>query len=549
MRTLNTRHDQMFPVFDAGQIATVRRFASGAARRFAPGEVVFEIGVRDVAAWLVLDGAIEVLRNDGLGHETLIEPQGPGQITGEVAQLAGRASLALGRAGADGCEAVPFCAADLRALVIGSAELGEVLMRAFILRRVGLLESHASGSVLLGQMHSQRMGHLEHFLTRNGHPHTVLDSDAPDGQALIAQLGLLETDLPVMLGPHGTVLRQPTDLEVGRAVGMTPELDTTQVYDVAVVGAGPAGLATAVYAASEGLSVVVFEQDAYGGQAGASSRIENYLGFPTGISGHALTARAFNQAQKFGAEMAIPITATSLDCANPEMLGLRLETGETLRARAVVIASGVSYRRPGIPNLAEFEGAGVSYWASPTEAKLCSGTEVVLVGGGNSAGQAVAYLSAHVRRLHLVVRGDGLESSMSRYLIQRIEALENVALRKHTEVVGLNGCHAQGLDSVVLRCRHSGTEERLDTRFLFLFIGADPHTEWLNGCVALDPKGFVLTGAESGRADALPLETSRPRVFSVGDVRAGSTKRVAAAVGEGAAVVAQIHALLARQRV
>jgi thioredoxin reductase (NADPH) len=555
MTLLDSRRNQMFPTLDPVEVEAARRFASGDSRTFDPGEIVFDVGERDAPAWLVLRGTIEVVRRDGLDRETPIVVDGPGQFTGEVSQLAGRASLAAGRAGPGGCTALPFDAAHLRALVIGSADIGETVMRAFILRRVGLIETAGAGSVLLGHPGAPDLVRLQGFLTRNGYPNTVLDADdatdsATGGRELIRRFGVQAGDLPVMICPNGTILKCPSDAEAGLCLGITPLLDPAKIYDVAVVGAGPAGLATAVYAASEGLSVLVCDQHAIGGQAGASARIENYLGFPTGISGQALAGRAFSQAQKFGAELAIPLEVARLECAEAGSPGekapllLQLTTGAAVRSRAVVIASGVHYRRPDIPNLSEFEGAGVSYWASPIEAKLCEGEEVALVGGGNSAGQAVVYLAPKVRRLHLIVRGDGLEASMSRYLIERIAALPNVELHTRTEVVGLHGDRAQGLTAAVFRNRDSGAERTCPLRHLFLFIGADPHTGWLQGCVRLDGKDFVVTGAAHSET-ALPLETSMDRVFAIGDVRAGSTKRVAAAVGEGAAVVAQIHARLA----
>ncbi len=547
MSLLDARRDQMFPTLTARDIAAARRFASGDSRTFAPGEIVFDIGQRDAPAWLLLHGTIEALRRDGLGHELPIVVHGPGQFTGEVSQLAGRASLAAGRAGPEGCTAVPFDAAHLRALVIGSADIGEIIMRAFILRRVGLIETSGAGSVLVGHPGSADMVRLQGFLTRNGYPNTVLDADdeSPSGaRELIGRLGVQTDDLPVMICPNGTVLKCPTEAEAAICLGITPEIDPEKVYDVAVVGAGPAGLATAVYAASEGLSALVLDQRAIGGQAGASARIENYLGFPTGISGQALAGRAFTQAQKFGAELAIPLEVKSLNCGEAgRPLRLELTTGNHVLARTVVIASGVHYRQPDIPNLSEFEGNGVSYWASPIEAKLCEGEEVALVGAGNSAGQAVVYLASKVRRLHLIVRGDGLEASMSRYLIERIAALPNVELHTRAEVVALQGDRPRGLSAATFRNRDTGAERTCALRHLFLFIGADAHTGWLDGCVDLDDKGFVVTGA-AGRPGVLPLETSKSGVFAIGDVRAGSTKRVAAAVGEGAAVVAQIHARL-----
>jgi thioredoxin reductase (NADPH) len=454
---------------------------------------------------------------------------------------------------------LPFDAAHIRALVIGAAEVGEIVMRAFILRRVGLLQAGSVGSILGGRPDSPELVRLQGFLARNGYPCTVLDALADDeGRAVAERFGVLPQELPLMVCPDGTVLKRPTEAEAGARLGITPDLDPQTLYDVAVVGAGPAGLATAVYAASEGLSVIVLDQRAFGGQAGASARIENYLGFSTGISGQALAGRAFNQAQKFGAEIAIPLEVARLDCSGGELPAgapprLELVDGRTVRARTVVIASGARYRRPDIANLSIFEGAGISYWASPVEAKLCEEEEVALIGGGNSAGQAVVFLAPKVKRLHLVVRGTGLEATMSRYLIDRIAALPNVDLHVGKEVVALEGDQAKGLTAAVMRQRHSGTTHACPLRHLFLFIGADPNTGWLENCVATDPKGFVITGNGFGddvnptQRPALPLETTLPGVFAIGDVRAGSTKRVAAAVGEGAAVVAQIHSVLARQ--
>ena len=541
------RHDQRFPVLAADHIDTARRFASGPPRRFAPGETVFAIGDPATPVWLILQGSIVAVRRDGLGHEAPIATQTVGQFTGEVSQLAGRAALAEGRAGPDGCLAAPLDAAHLRALVIGSAEVGEIVMRALILRRVGLIEGGASGSVLVGRPGEAHLLRLQGFLTRNGYPNTLLDADSDEeGRAMIERLGVAASELPLMVCPNGTVLKRPTDIEAATCLGMTPDLDPDKVYDVAVVGAGPSGLATAVYAASEGLSVLVIDQRAFGGQAGASARIENYLGFPTGISGQALAGRAYNQALKFGAELAIPLEVDRLECPAADAAAgaparLDLTSGVTVQARTVVIASGARYRRPDIANLETFEGGGASYWASPAEARLCAGETVALVGGGNSAGQAVVFLAPKVRRLHLILRGDGLEASMSRYLIDRIAALDNVELHTRTEVASLDGDRDGGLTGATFRDRDSGETRHCDLRHLFLFVGADPNTDWLTGCVAVDDKGFVITGG----ADRLPLETDRPGVFAIGDVRAGSTKRVAAAVGEGAAVVAQVHQVLA----
>jgi thioredoxin reductase (NADPH) len=440
--------------------------------------------------------------------------------------------------------------------MIGSAEIGEIMMRAFILRRMGLIEEGGVGAVLVGRPGTPELVRLQGFLGRNGYPYTMLDSSIDaEARVVLERSGTLPKDLPILVCPSGSLLKRPTDAEAGACLGITPKLDPVKVYDVAVVGAGPAGLAAAVYAGSEGLSVLVLDQRAFGGQAGASARIENYLGFPTGISGMALAGRAFNQALKFGVEIAIPIEIARLDCGEPERnasdtIRLELTDNSTVRARTVVIATGARYRRPAIANLETLEGRGVSYWASPVEAKLCEGEEVALVGGGNSAAQAVVFLAPKVKRLHLVVRGPGLEASMSRYLIDRIAALPNVNLHTNTEVVALEGNEATGLTAVVFRDRATCATHTCSLRHLFLFIGADPNTGWLNHCVALDAKGFVVTGANStaqAGTPALPLETSRVGVFAIGDVRSGSTKRVAAAVGEGAAVVALIHSVLAAE--
>jgi len=536
----------MFPTLDAAQIETACRFASGPARTFSAGEEAYAIGEMGAPAWLVLNGTIIVVRRDGLSHESAITTHHAGQLTGEVNQLSGRPSMAAGRAGTEGCTALPFDAAHLRALMVGSADVGEVIMRALILRRVGLIEEGGAGSILIGAPGSGEIVRIQGFLTRSGYPNLVLDASTDEeSRALIERIGVLPDELPLMVCPNGTILKRPTDAEVALCLGMVPDLDPQALYDVAIVGAGPAGLAAAVYAASEGLSVIVLEERATGGQAGASARIENYLGFPTGISGQALAGRAFNQALKFGAEMAIPLGALELKCAadhtgeNP--LTLELSGGRRVRARTLIIASGARYRRPDIPNLEMFEGNGISYWASAIEAKICEGEEVALVGGGNSAGQAVVFLAARVAQLHLVVRRE-LATTMSRYLVDRIAALSNVTVHVGVEIAGLEGDRAAGLSAAIFRDRASGSISRRALRHLFLFIGADPNAAWLRGCVDTDEKGFVITG---GRA--LPLETNMPGVFAIGDVRAGSTKRVAAAVGEGAAVIAQIHTKLAEQ--
>ncbi len=544
MSIIGTREHQMFPVFDAAQLETAKRFASGPERRFDPGTMVYNIGEQGAPAWLVLGGAIDVVRRDGLSHEAPLTTHRAGQFTGDIAQLSGRASIASGRAGADGCTALPFDAVHLRALMAGSAEIGEIVMRALILRRVGLIEAGGAGTILIGVPDSPDLVRLQGFLTRGGNPNLVLDAAADaEGHALLERIGVQPGELPLVVCPTGALLRNPSNEELASCLGMLPELDPAAVYDVAIVGAGPAGLAAAVYAASEGLSTIVLDERAIGGQAGASSRIENYLGFPTGISGQALAGRAFSQALKFGAVVAVPLTAVSLDCPRDRQpgapLALNVSGDRRIRARAVIVASGARYRRPDIPDLAQFEGAGVSYWASPIEAKLCAGEEVALIGGGNSAGQAVAFLAPQVRRLHLIVRRD-LALTMSRYLIDRIAALPNVELHVGVNITGLEGDRAGGLTAARFR-QPDGSTHRCAMRHLFLFIGADPNAGWLQGCVQTDEGGFVVTGSST-----LPLQTSLPGVFAIGDVRAGSTKRVAAAVGEGAAVIAQIHAAIAQ---
>jgi thioredoxin reductase (NADPH) len=552
---IDTQREQMFPVLTAAQIRAAAQFASGLPRRFEANEIVFDVGQRDVPAWLVLNGTLQIWQRDGRGREVPITVEHTGQFSGEVNQLVGKPTLNVARAGGEGLLALPFDALRLKALIVGSAEIGEIIMRALILRRVGLIEAGGSGCVLIGPIKDPQLLRLQGFLTRNSYPMTVLDSDSDgEGRDLVRQFGVAADDLPLMLCPNGTVLKRPSDAEAATCLGITTELDPCAIYDVAVVGAGPAGLATAVYAASEGLSVLVLDQRAIGGQAGASARIENYLGFPAGISGQDLAGRAFNQAEKFGAQVALPLQVDRLDCeysadAARADIRLHLANGAIVHSRSMVIASGARYRRPAIANIAAFEGAGVSYWASAVEARLCAGEEVVLMGGGNSAGQAVVFLSTRVKRLHLVVRGAGLATSMSKYLIDRIGALSNVELHPFSEVVGLRE-DSSGLCEATFRDSRTGAEHQRDVRHIFLFIGADPNSAWLQGCVELDRHGFVLTGTTLTRAGSysqrppLPLETSVPGVFAIGDVRAGSTKRLAAAVGEGAAVVAQIHEFL-----
>jgi len=541
MSTLSTREHQTFPVLNAVQIATARRFASGPEKHFAAGESVYAIGEQSAPAWLVLEGTIDVVRRDGLSQEAPITTHRAGQFSGEINQLAGRPAIAAGRAGSNGCIALPFDPAHLRALMVGSADVGEVIMRALILRRVGLIEEGGAGTILIGAPDSPNLIRLQGFLTRSGFPNLVLDVAADaEGKALVERIGAMPEELPLVVCPSGAMLKNPSDAEVATCLGMTPALDPEKVFDVAIVGAGPAGLAAAVYAASEGLSVIVLDEHATGGQAGTSARIENYLGFPTGISGQALAGRAFNQALKFGAEIAIPVQVQRIVCAS-QLLTLELAGDRLLRARAIVAASGARYRQPEIPNLSTFEGAGISYWATPIEARLCAGEEIALVGGGNSAGQAAVFLAPQVKHLHLIVRRD-LSETMSRYLIDRVAALPNVEIHVGAEITSLEGDRTSGLTGATFRHRVDGSIQHRALRHIFLFIGADPNADWLHGCAQTDEKGFIVTGK-----GALPLETTVSGIFAIGDVRAGSTKRVAAAVGEGAAVVAQIHTLFANR--
>ena len=541
------RYEQTFPTLTADEIVRIRRF--GEVRNFNDGEALFETGKVGPGMFVLLSGHVEITRRDGLGRVTPIIEHGPGQFLAELGQLSGRNALVDGNADGE-VETLLIPPERLRALLIAEADLGERIMRALILRRVSLIRGGAGGPVLIGQSNSAGVVRLQGFLTRNGYPHQLLDP-VTDGEAaaFIARHSPMESDFPLVVTTDGTVLRNPRESELARAMGMVRALQKDKVYDVAVVGSGPAGLSTAVYAASEGLSVAVCDTRSFGGQAGASARIENYLGFPTGISGHALTARAFNQAQKFGAEIMIPVEVHALDCSRPDgSFGLKLEHGDVLRARSVVVASGARYRRPEIENLSDFEGRGVWYWASPIEARLCAQQEVVLVGGGNSAGQAAVFLSGHARKVHMVIRGGGLGASMSRYLIERIEAAPNIELMFNAEVTGLQGGQDGSLTRVRWRSRLSGEDSLLDVRNLFLFVGADPATGWLEGCgVVVDRAGFVVTGAPDKNSEARiasPLETSVPGVFAVGDVRSGSVKRVGGAIGEGAQVVAALHGYL-----
>jgi len=547
---LLSRRHQMFPLLSDAELARVQRF--GAMQSHVRGTRLVATGEPSPGMFVVLKGVLAVSQRDGLGHVTPVVRHARGHFMGEVGTLSGKPALVDGIAEED-VEVLLLLPGQLRALIIAEADLGERLVRALILRRVALIEAGASGPVLIGRPGTADLARLQNFLRRNGEPYHLVDASQDDSAAaMIEQYGAAAGEVLVVC-PDGSVLLNPAETALARCIGMVDAVDHDELFDLAVVGAGPAGLSTAVYAASEGLRVVVLDCRAYGGQAGASARIENYLGFPTGISGGALAGRAFVQAQKFGADLLIPAEAQNLDCTRTGLDGelvVRLADGRRLRARCVVIASGARYRRPAVPRLSEFEGRGIWYWASAIEATMCTQTEVALVGGGNSAGQAAVFLSQHASKVHLLVRGPGLAASMSRYLIDRIEATPNIELRPHTEMTQLHGDAQAGLSGVSWRDHRTGIEERRALRNLFLFVGADPETRWLEGCkVMVDRNGFVFTGAAASTpADGFepaPLETSVPGVFAVGDVRSGSVKRVGGAIGEGAAVVAQIHQYLA----
>ena len=541
---LSTRRHQMFPVLNEAEIARISRF--GTVQHYPCGTRMFSAGQPGPGMFVVLKGIVAISQRDGLGHVVPIVREGPGEFLAEVGQLSGRPALVDGDAEED-VEALLIPPPQLRALLIAEADLGERIVRALILRRVALIEQGASGAVLIGCPNSPDVLRVQSFLRRNGQPHHVVDADHdPDARALLDQYRDAEL---LVVCPDGSVLDNPDEVELARCLGMIDTVAHDELFDVVVVGAGPAGLATSVYAASEGLRVATLDCRSFGGQAGASARIENYLGFPTGISGQALAGRAYVQAQKFGAEMLIPAKAVGLECggATPDGDGdehhVRLADGRRLRARTVVIASGARYRRPAVARLAEFEGRGIWYWASALEARMCQKSEIVLVGGGNSAGQAAVFLSQHAARVYMLVRGPSLAASMSRYLIDRIEATPNIELMPHTALTELHGEAPTGLAGVTWHNARDRITQRCDVRHVFLFVGAEPETEWIAGCgLQLDAHGFVVTGANGAAA----LEASEPGVFAVGDVRSGSVKRVGGAIGEGAAAVAQIHQHLAR---
>lgn len=540
---VEARRDQIFPILDASEIDRIRRF--GSVRSYRSSEAVVRAGEVGPGLILILSGHINITRRDAAGHDAAMMTCGPGSFLGEFAQLAGRPSLVDAHA-QDPVEALIIAPEKLRALLIAEAELGERIMRAIILRRVGLIQSGGVGPVIVGTNRNADVLRLENFLNRNGHPHQRLDPDTDaEARALIERFHIERSQLPIVLCATGQLLRNPSDMELARCIGLVTPIDPDRTYDVAIVGAGPAGLATAVYAASEGLSVLVLDCRGFGGQAGASARIENYLGFPTGITGMALMGRAYSQAQKFGVDMVIPAEAVALGAEGPEgaVPVLKLASDERVRAHSVVIASGARYRALAVEGIGSFDGC-IHYWVSPLEAKLCAKQEVAVVGAGNSAGQAVAYIAGHASKVWLIARGSDIAHNMSRYLVDRISGLGNVEVLMETEVTGLDGEDGI-LEAIRWRRRGSREEVRRPVRHLFLFIGAEPNTDWLAGSgVALDSKGFILTGAEASQ-DCRLLETSQRGVFAIGDVRSGSAKRVAAAVGEGAQVTPLLHGAVA----
>jgi thioredoxin reductase (NADPH) len=543
------RAAQMFPELTPAQIDRISHI--GRRRDVRAGEVLFEVGEQNTRFFVVLSGAIDIVRPIGDREEPVIVHHA-GQFTGEINMLSARRSLVRGRVASDGT-VIAVDRDELRTLVQRDSELSEILMRAFILRRVALMSLDTNDMVLLGSRHSGSTQHLREFLSRNGQPFTYQDVETDPGvQVLLDRFHIGVNDVPVVLCRGGQVIKNPSIEMLSTALGLSADLDATEVREVAIVGAGPGGLAAAVYAASEGLDVLVLESTAPGGQAGTSSKIENYLGFPTGISGMALSGRALSQAEKFGAEVAIGRTVVRIDC-DSRPYRLYLADGQVVRTRTIIIASGVKYRKLDIPSLARYEGAGVYYCASSLESQLCRGEEVAVVGGANSAGQAAVFLSSVASRVHMLVRGRGLADSMSRYLIQRIENTPNISLRTRTQVEALEGDN--GLERIRWRHVDTGETETHAIRNLFTMTGADPNTSWLEGCLVLDDKKFVKTGADLLPEDLaaahwpLPrrpylLETSIPGVFCVGDARSTSVKRVASAVGEGSICCQLVHRAL-----
>jgi len=546
------RQAEAFPRLTPAQIARIE--PHGRHRKVEPGEILGEAGEPVTKIFVVVSGRLDLVRPPRWGGED-VPTFGEGMFTGERSILAGGRFLARIQAGTPS-EVIEVAREALLDLIRTDPELSDIFLRAFILRRLQLIDQGLGDVLLLGSNHCQGSLHIREFLTRNGHPYKFVDLDTDaDSQAMLDQFQVKAGDIPVVICRGTLVLRNPTIQQVADCLGLNPKIDRTAVCDLVIIGAGPAGLGAAVYAASEGLNVVMIEGNAPGGQAGTSSRIENYLGFPLGISGQELAGRAYDQAQKFGAKILIARKVARLDCSTkPYRVQCSEATGDPLLTRAIIIASGVEYRRLAVENLSRFEGAGVYYAATPMEAQLCADEEIAVVGGANSAGQAAMFLAQTAKRVHMLIRGDGLAQTMSRYLISRIEAHPRVELHTRTEIVGLEG--NGHVEQVAWRTGRTGPVEKQNIRHVFTMTGAEPSTKWLAGCLALDQKGFIKTGAALS-ADELAaakwpmrraphlLETSLPGVFAVGDVRSGSTKRVASAVGEGSIAVASVHQILA----
>jgi thioredoxin reductase (NADPH) len=541
--------ERMFPALTSAQIARVA--ARGRLRPVQSGEVLFEAGVATTGFFVVVAGQIEVARVSG-GTEELVVSFGRGQFTGEINMLSGRPPLVRARASTAG-EVIEMDRAHMLALVQTDAEIGEILMRAFIVRRVELIAQGLGDAIVIGSSHCAGTLRTKEFLTRNAHPYTYMDLDRElDVQAVLDQFHVTAADVPIVVCRGEIVLRNPSNRQIADCLGLNEAVDASQVHDLIVVGAGPAGLAASVYAASEGLDVLVLEAISPGGQAGSSSKIENYLGFPTGISGQALAGRAFTQAQKFGAHVLIARGATRFSCA-PKAYAIEIGDDAPLRARAIVIATGAEYRKPLLESIPRFEGIGVYYGATFMEAQLCVDEEVIVIGGGNSAGQAAVFLAQTAKRVHILIRSGGLAQTMSRYLIRRIEEHPAIALHPHTQITALEGdAH---LERVRWRNGETGQLETLNIRHVFIMAGATPATQWLGDCLALDAKGFIKTGPDLSPQDLSEarwpllrapflLETTLPGVFAVGDVRAGNLKRVAAAVGEGSIAISFVHRVL-----
>jgi thioredoxin reductase (NADPH) len=543
---------QTFPVLTSAQIERLR--AVSTVRAVQPGEVLFRPGDIAVPFFVVLSGKMEIVQ-PGLAGERLITTHSPGEFSGEVSMISGQRCLVLARVTEAG-ELLEMNGNALRAFIGRDAEMSEILMRAFILRRLALITKNFGNVILMGSRHSADTLRLREFLGRNGYPYTYVDLDTDQtSQELLDRFEVKLEEIPVVICDGRTVLRNPSTPELAQCLGMNTEMDSSQVRDVIIIGAGPAGLGAAVYAASEGLDCLLVETEAPGGQAGSSSKIENYLGFPTGISGQELATRAIHQAQKFGARMMVAHSIVKLECAR-RPYKLVLDDGTQLLSRAIIIATGAQYSKPPIANLRKYEGQGVYYGATYMESQLCEAENVIVIGGGNSAGQAAVFLSQTAKKVSMLVRSGGLAETMSRYLIQRITENPAIEVRYRTEIAGLEG--DTHLERVTWVDKTTGETSTQAIRHVFVMAGAAPRTDWLRGCLALDDKGFVLTGRDLDTALASHtsitwplarspqmLETSLPGVFAVGDVRAGNVKRVASAVGEGAISVHLVHRTLA----